>query len=323
MRFAICIPLLDDWESVAELLRRLDAALPRDHEFKVLLVNDGSTNPAPTALTAEPRTALSAVTILRLRRNLGHQRAIGIGLCHIYEHVRCDGVLVMDADGEDTPDGAGRLVQEFVRLKGEVAVFAQRARRTESLAFRLGYTAYKLAHGLLLGRGINVGNFSLIPRRQLSALVVVEDIWNHYAAALFKAGLPRRQIPIDRGARIAGRSHMNLPALVIHGLSAISVFSDIVGVRLLLQGLLVGLLALVGVLVVVGIRLFTNLAIPGWATQATAAFVIVFLQAMMLSMIFSFIVLNGRSRTAAMPIRDYRFFVAEAGDDSAPPAEPR
>ena len=319
MRFAVCLPLLDDWDSVAELLRRLDAALPREHAFEVLLVDDGSARSAPAALMTERRVALGRTSVLRLRRNMGHQRAIGIGLCHIYKHVPCDGVLVMDADGEDTPEGASRLVREFVEHRGEVAVFAQRVRRTESLGFRLGYAGYRLVHRLLLGRGISVSNFSLIPRRQLSALVVVEDVWNHYAAAQFKTGLPRSLVPIDRGFRIAGRSRMNLTTLVIHGLSAISVFADVVGVRLLLHGLIIGLLALAGALAVIGIRVFTDLAVPGWATVATAAFVIVFLQAMMLSLIFSFIVLGSRSHVSVIPIRDYHYFVAE---EPGPPAAP-
>ena len=37
---------------------------------------------------------------------------------------------------------------------------------------------------------MRVGNFSVIPRDLLSRLVVVSELWNHYAAAVFKSRLP-------------------------------------------------------------------------------------------------------------------------------------
>ena len=94
-----------------------------------------------------------------------------------------------------------------------------------------------MAHRVLTGHGVRVGNFSVIPRERLSCLVATSELWNHYAAAAFPSRQPYATVPTRRADRLDGRSKMNFVALVIHGLSAISVYSDAIGVRLLIATL--------------------------------------------------------------------------------------
>jgi len=142
----------------------------------------------------------------------------------------------------------------------------------------------------------------------------MSELWNHYAAAVFRSKLPFITIPIPRGHRIAGTSQMNFVALVSHGLSAISVFGDIVGVRLLIGSLTGALLAGLGILVVVTIRLFTHWAVPGWATYTTGLLAIVLIQFIAVATSFTFIVLSNRGNFDFLPVRDYAPFVAESMD---------
>ena len=107
---------------------------------------------------------------------------------------------------------------------------------------------------------------------------------------------------------------MNFVALVSHGLSAISVFGDIVGVRLLIGSLTGALLAGLGILGVVTIRLFTHWAIPGWATYTTGLLAIVLIQFIAVATSFTFIVLSNRVNFDFLPVRDYAPFVAESVD---------
>ena len=59
------------------------------------------------------------------------------------------------------------------------------------------------------------------------------ELWNHYAAAVLKTRLPYTSVPTIRGRRLQGDSRMGFVSLAVHGLSALSVFSDTLGVRLL------------------------------------------------------------------------------------------
>lgn len=309
-RFAVLMPIYDDWESATVLLARLHAALRGEvARVEYLLVNDGSTLPPPSAV-ALPQGPAWRCDVLTLRRNLGHQRAIAVGLCHLHGSRELDGVVVMDGDGEDTPAGVVTLLRRFAEHGGARTVFAERRRRTESLTFRVFYWLYRVLHRALTGRGVRVGNFSVVPRAHLDCLVAVAEMWNHFAASVYRARLSVDAVPIDRGHRIAGASRMNFTSLLAHGLSAISVFSDVVGMRLLIASGALMVLAALGILTAAGVRVFTSLAIPGWATSVAGILLVVILQALLLSVAFAFIVLQSRNQHGFLPIRDHAHFVS-------------
>src|SRR5208337_1109361 len=111
LRVVVLMPLRDDWASAAELIRLLDQAVSSyPYTVDVLLVDDGSVQDFRSVDFQSRFSALRSIRILRLRRNLGHQRAIAIGLVHVQKTLPCDAVLVMDSDGEDTPNGALQLL---------------------------------------------------------------------------------------------------------------------------------------------------------------------------------------------------------------------
>ena len=164
---------------------------------------------------------------------------------------------------------------------------------------------------MLTGVAVRVGNFSIMPFSYLRTLLVVSELWNHYAAAMHRAGLPFVMVPIPRGQRIAGRSTMNFVSLVTHGLSAISVFGDIVGVRLLIASVLGAFVAAVCVFIVIGIRFFTSYAIPGWATAAAGTLTVIVIQLMTVATSFTLFMLFSRFHIGFVPLRDSELFVAE------------
>jgi hypothetical protein len=293
------------------LLRELDRALAEDAlNAGVLLVNDGSVEPAPEDL-ATGLALLREVEILHLRRNLGHQRAIAVGLAFIYDNRPCSAVVVMDGDGEDSPSDVPRLLGRSRAGAGKFVVFAKRRRRAEGRFFRLMYWVFRAAHRILTGRRVEVGNFSVVPWEQLSRLAAVSESWNHYAASIFKAGIPVELEPADRAARMAGRSKMDIVSLVTHGLSAMSVFADVIGVRLLIGAFVFAALSVAALVGVVGVKVFTDWAIPGWATAAAGLSLVIFLQVLGMSLFFVFVALHGRSGLTFLPIRDYGYFVHE------------
>ncbi len=309
------MPLRDDWISAKELVRRLDTAVGGyPCELQIRLIDDGSTEPCPEwKLESDSSKAVRSVQVLRLRRNAGHQRAIAIGLAHLAAGEQdFDCVLVMDADGEDTPEGALQLIQAFdtARKNGtEKAIFAARSRRTESLVFRFFYQVYKILHRLFVGLDVRVGNFSIVPRSVVGSLAIMPELWNHYAAAFFRSGMPHTSIPIPRGYRLAGVSRMNFVSLTIHGLSALSVFSDVVGVRLLI-GTILGSsaiwLAMLGFASVCALRGFQ---IPAWAYSVAGAVTIVLIQLITIALSFTFSMLASRVNLSFIPLRDHAVFV--------------
>ena len=306
----ILIPVFDDWDSIAVLLPELDRAIRlRGWTADIVLVNDGSSVPIPDAVRYQNHRSLQRVDVLHLRRNMGHQRAIAVGLAYLEKARRSlTAVVVMDGDGEDRPEDVPLLLQEL-NVQATGVVFAARTKRMENWRFRLMYRVYRLVHWWLTGIKVRVGNFSALSPAAMSRLVVVSELWNHYAAAVFRSRVPFGTLPLARGRRYRGKSQMNFSGLVLHGLSAISVFSDIVGIRLLVaSGLLMcaagGLLA-----VVTAVRLFSSLAIPGWATNAVGLLVVILVQSLMLMLVLSFVILTMRSHVNVIPLRDAGVFI--------------
>lgn len=306
----ILIPVYDDWEAVSALLVALDRTVA-DAGIRptVLLVDDGSTKPADKKIGAHAYVNIESIHVVALRRNVGHQRAIAIALAYVYDHLRPDAVLIMDGDGEDAPEDVPRLIQRLRESDGNRVIFAERTRRSESLTFQMFYGLYRFAHLLLTGIPVRVGNFSIVPSGHLERLVVVSELWNHYAAAVFKSRVPRDTISTERAQRLGGQSTMNFVALVGHGLSALSVHAELIGVRLLVvtAGVVAVVLALLTA--VVATRLFTTLAIPGWATTAVGLLLVIVLQAAAFAVFFVFLILHGRSQPLFIPLRDYPYFV--------------
>ena len=306
----VLMPVRDDWTSAAELIRQIDKTIPSDAcALDIVMVDDGSAQPCTPADFQGNFSAVRAISALRLCSNVGHQRAIAIGLAHLHNSKNCDAVVVMDADGEDTPQGMAQLLRAYSENRGSEAIFAERSRRSESLVFRVFYQIFKILHRGLTGISVRVGNFSILPFPYLDTLVVRSELWNHYAATVFRSRLAFSMVRIPRGSRIAGTTRMNFVSLVTHGLSAISVFGDIVGVRIMIWALAGSVLAVLGMIAVVLIRLFTSSAIPGWATYAAGILAIVMMQLITIAASFTFFMLANRTNLGFVPVRDYRIFV--------------
>lgn len=306
----VLVPVFNDWESVGLLLPLLDAELGAlDLSVRVLLVDDGSTQAPPPALSALPLEHVARVERLRLRRNLGHQRAIAIALAYAEAELACDWLVIMDSDGEDRPEDVPRLVREARAREGVQVVFAERTRRSGRPLFRLGYHAYRALHKALTGISVRVGNFSALSREVLPRLVVVSELWNHYAASVFQSRIPYTMIPTSRGRRLVGESKMSFVGHVLHGLRALSVHGELVGVRLL-----IGSAAALGLTALLGLAALARLAqlhqepglLPG-GLFLLGLFLL--LQTVFLSGTLALLFLQQRTHASFLPTRDYVHYV--------------
>jgi len=311
-RLAIVIPIFNDWNCARKLLPLLDDSLAATPgEICVLLVDDGSSVPAPNDLVEKPLQSIREVRILRLRQNLGHQRAIAIGLYCVNQRFSADATIVMDGDGEDRPESIPALLEALQKSGGREAVFAARTKRLEKPLFRFFYQAYRLIHRILTGLPVRIGNFSVIPKSSADRLMVSSDLWNHYAAAVVQTRMPLRTLPMPRARRLDGASQMNFLALVTHGLRAISVYSETVSVRLLVAAsgfLILSILLGAGVL-------YTTFAIPQavpqWVRLAVGLLAVLCLQATMLSLVLVLPVISSRSHAGFIPLRDSEYYILE------------
>jgi polyisoprenyl-phosphate glycosyltransferase len=307
----IVMPVFNDWNSLQLLVVAINDCMAITHQaVRIVAVNDGSTlEHTFTAATFGTLPYIVNVHIVHLTRNFGHQRAIAIGLCYAADEFAQDYTLIMDSDGEDKPEDIRTLVEASIANAGKI-IFAERAKRSESLSFRFFYALYKRVYRLLTGAPISFGNFSLIPPSLLRRVSSVSEVWLHVAAGIVKARLPYMAVPTVRGRRLAGESKMNFVALLLHGLSGIAVHSDIAAARLLVVSLAFIGFSVVGIGVVLGIRLFSGIVVLGWASSSIATLISIFIEALLMSVMLVFLVLNTRSQQPFVPRLHYKDYLA-------------
>jgi glycosyltransferase involved in cell wall biosynthesis len=312
-RVCIVIPVYNDWESAERLLLDLAAVgAAQQLRYRVLLIDDSSTSSPPEHWPGLENSAIDCLKIVRLACNLGHQRAIAVGLVMAREEIEtCAAVVVMDGDGEDLPSDVPRLLHASSAHVGSI-ICARRARRSEALPFRLLYRVYKLLFEKLTGIKIDFGNFSLIPKAALRAVISQAGIWNHLAATLTRARMPLIKVDTARGERYAGHSKMNFVSLVVHGLTAVAVYADVVLVRIVLLAIAFAGLAFFGIVATIGVRLATPWAIPGWASGVAGTLLVLFFQAILIPAVGVFVVLSSRTARTVVPAIDAKDFVESA-----------
>ncbi|MGZ3694164.1 MAG: glycosyltransferase [Bdellovibrionota bacterium] len=233
MNIGIITPVWNDWESAKKLYSELDEMLfASGHQATLWFVDDGSTEQLPERMRLQKGKAILDVFSIELRNNQGHQRAIAAALAHLSPLLPgLDGILIMDCDGEDKPASVPALL---AACSGTEVVIAQRAKRYEHVLFRAGYFFYKILFFLCTGKTIRFGNFLFLPSKHADSVSRSQYTAIHLAATVVRLQLPFVPVKVDRGRRYAGSSRMNFTSLVLHGLNAISVFSDVVLSRLIL-----------------------------------------------------------------------------------------
>jgi hypothetical protein len=312
MNIAILSPVYRDQQAVKLLWKNLDQALIQANiQAHWWLVDDGSLETWDGTDWPENGRGITSATVLPLHRNVGHQRAIALGLSWLAKNQAAppDFILVLDSDGEDRPSDAVQLLKRaLTHGVNSPVIFAERTKRSESFLFKMGYGAYLALHYLLVGTAPRVGNFSVLPGRYLNWLVTDSDLWNHYAACIWKSRLPKELVKTERGKRLGGSSRMNWSSLILHGLSAIACYREIIITRLAFVAVLFSLLGVSFLtLIMVGDSSFLNTDYLPYllSIAATALLTLIFLSLWCIN------VLQQRNQGLFVPIRDFDFLVSE------------
>lgn len=269
----VVTPVYEDVEASACLFSELQAQFGQD--VFVVAVDDGSVR-QPLPLSNLTDAGVQGV-VVKLRRNVGHQRAIAIGLGFAAEHMHArQTVVVMDSDGEDLPGTIPDLVSPLADPATDVVV-SQRKSRIETLKFKAFYAVYKRFFRLLTGRKIAFGNFMALKAHAVKRLVAMQELPVHVAGAVLASKLRVTPALIDRGPRYAGQSKMNFVGLALHGFKSLMVFAEDVLVRVGTACTGVAVLALAGATLALLLKL-VGLSTPGWFSIALGILVLIFLQ---------------------------------------------
>lgn len=267
----IVTPVYEDREAAEQLFSALKKVFHED--LSIIAVDDGSIN-FPISSDIFSRLGVRG-EVIKLKRNLGHQRAIAVGINYAAEHYPNHTVVVMDSDGEDSPQSISTLLSQLGT--GTDVVVAERRSRVESMRFQVFYALYKRFFALFTGKVINFGNFMALSPSALQRLAVMPELWLHLAGCVLISKLRIVRCPIDRASRYAGKSKMNFVGLVLHGVKGLMVFAEEVFVRVGIFCAGVAFLSILLMPIPIALKL-AGLASPGWASVLIGVFLLIFIQ---------------------------------------------
>jgi dolichol-phosphate mannosyltransferase len=262
----IVVPFYNEEDVVAEFHARLATAiapLRREHDVRIIYVNDGSTD--GTAAELEKVAAgVDAVTVVELSRNFGHQAALTAGL----DLATGDAVVTLDGDGQHPPE----LIQEMVTLyrTGYEVVLTQRLATGGSRFKRWTSAAFYRLLATIADTAITAGSadYRLLSRRVVDTLRQMREYHRFLRGMVAWSGYRTVVLPYAEQPRIGGASKYSLRGMA--RLAADATFSfSLVPLRI---GLVVGLcflvLAAAEALYVLSFWLTgrQHLLVPGWSS---------------------------------------------------------
>ena len=221
---SIVVPCYNEAACLELLHARLSAAAKSavGDNYEILLINDGSRD-ASWALMQRLAEIDSRLVAVNLSRNHGHQLALtaGLDLC------AGEQVLIIDADLQDPPE----LLLDMRRVMAETeadVVYAVRRRRAGETMFKRATAA---AFYRMLTRmtdtpiPIDAGDFRLMSRRALDALLALPEQARFIRGMVAWIGF--RQVPIayDRAERLAGQTNYPLAKMLRLAFDAVTGFS--------------------------------------------------------------------------------------------------
>ncbi len=282
---SVVAPLYNEEETAVELVYRIQQACkPLGVPYEIVIVNDGSRDRSLERLIRISRE-VPELRVLHLSRNFGPMAALHAGLFH----ARGRAVVTIDGDLQDPPELIPRLFAQWE--KGARVVYAVRSDRDDPTLQRLGtdlfYRILNRASNRLVP--IQAGIFGLVDRRVVELMKKMPERQRFFAGLRAWAGGSQATIEYERLPRLHGESKMGLRRLFRLARLALVSFSD-VPLRWASMLSLVLSLLLFGIgLYSVGIRLLTNLAIPGWATTTTLLGMVGSFQALVLAILSEYV----------------------------------
>jgi len=223
--YTIVLPTYNDWKSLSILLIQIEKYLKNTKNiYKILIIDDNSSEKNKYRLNKNK--FFKEIKILRLKNNVGSQKAIATGLKFIskYQKKREDKFIIMDSDGEDDPKKIKEIIKFIDKNHKTKIITMNRTIRKESFFFSILYEIHLLLTFFITLKYIRFGNFSFLSRKVINSLTKKKELWLAYSATLNKFFESKESILAPRRKRISGKSKMSYTNLITHSLNIQSVY---------------------------------------------------------------------------------------------------
>lgn len=261
---SIVAPFYDEGEMVERFHARVVAVLSAvpDLRFELVCVNDGSRDDTLERLRRLVERD-ARVRVLDLSRNFGKEAALSAGL----EAARGDAVVPIDADLQDPPELIAEMLERW-RGGAEVVLARRTDRSADSWAKRSTASVFYRMQAAIGDIRIpdNVGDFRLMDRRVLDALLQLPERCRFMKGMFAWVGFRTETVDYVRAPRLAGRTRFSgwrLWNLALEGFTSFSTVPLRVWTYL---GLAIATIAFAYGAFIVARTLIHGIDVPGYAS---------------------------------------------------------
>ncbi len=201
-RLSVVIPVKDEEESIATLVRETHGALAgADLPHEIIVVDDGSTDGTVAALEAVARGGDVPLRVLVFEANCGQTAAMRAG----GQAARAPWIATLDGDGQNDPADLPRLMEHVGAFD---VVNGIRARRRDSVWRRFVSRIGNGARTLMTGKTVrDVGCSIRVFRREcLEAFPPCRGMHRFLPTLFTMAGFTITEIPVNHRPREQGRT---------------------------------------------------------------------------------------------------------------------
>jgi dolichol-phosphate mannosyltransferase len=268
MMISLVIPVYNEELLIEELFTQSMQAMQRvTQEFEIICVDDGSTDSTLQKLIACHQDD-KRFKVLVLSRNFGHQAAYTAGL----QHAKGEYVAMMDGDLQDPPDLIAEMHRKLITGEYDV-VYGKRKGRQEAFMKKMLIKSFHSVFKRLsrIEQADNVGNFSMMNRKALEALLSLREKNRYLPGIRFFIGFRQGYVEYDRQGRSSGEAKMSTKKLFNLAFDAIFSFSNL-PIKVCLYTGLVGIIVFMLAGLYVLIDKLTGRALYGWSSTVLSIY---------------------------------------------------
>ncbi|MEM1344510.1 MAG: glycosyltransferase family 2 protein [Pseudomonadota bacterium] len=265
---SVVVPCYNEEEVIGQTLKELEEfshTLPQ-YRFEFIFVDDGSRDQTLAHLRAAARQN-AAFRVLSFSRNFGHQIAVTAGI----DAASGQAVALIDADLQDPPQVLTQMIEHW--QEGVEVVYAVRASREGESAFKISTARwfYRILNRLSeTPIPLDTGDFRLMDRKVVDVLRQMPERHRFVRGLVAWVGYRQMALPYHRKKRAAGTSKYPLRKMLRFATDGILSFSSKPLQIATNMGLFAALLALLGIVYAVVLRVMTSTWVEGWTALMIA-----------------------------------------------------
>ncbi len=291
MQLTLVLPSYNEeevlYETSTRLLDLFEKLIKNDiinNASRICFIDDGSRDKTWSIIESLSKEHLH-VSGIKLSRNRGHQNALLAGLFS----VEGDIVISIDADLQDDINIIEEMVNSY--SNGNDIVYAVRKERTTDTAFKRATAEgfYKLMHFMGVDIVFNHADYRLMSRRAIEHLKEFEEVNLFLRAMVPLVGFQSASVYYDRAERFAGESKYPLRKMLSFAWDGITSFSVMPLRMITAAGFLIFIATLIMSAWVLGVKLFSEEAVPGWASTVLPIYFIGGIQVFSLGIVGEYI----------------------------------